>query len=470
MIPKTFSLIIFFIYNIFIVDLVGIQNSKNVTAEQLIENLKNQTYTGEKTDSIRLNQAPIRNLFVEKKFGIEPLFARYSGLKWIVDDKCNIKVSIKCDGIPWDQMLGNLIRENNLDIVLKNEVLLIQFNKNTKKNKLRKKEMIKKIKNRVLPEINRPEYMKIYKNNIYVSDSGKIMVYSLNDFKYKYKIGKFGQGPGEFNPYPFVENMGKISLQIMKNKVFIGSRNKVSYFDGVGKLNKEIKITESMAYHLQPFGQGYVGIEVKRFPKWLYVFNLYNDRGDLIKKICSYKKNVHTAGVKKNGLGMVFLSRLLKGPEYLIYGDRLFISGADGFNLDIYNRDGDRIDILKYKYNRKNISSRERKKIINVYRSSGGESFWNMAKNIIKIPDYYPEFRTFKIAQNIIYFQTYEQKKNKTKFVLFSLDGQYIKTIYLPLTYKNFIEPYTFAIHQKKIYQFVENEDGNWKIHKEKIQ
>lgn len=56
-----------------------------------------------------------------------------------------------------------------------------------------------------------------------------------------------------------------------------------------------------------------------------------------------------------------------------------------------------------------------------------------------------------------------------TEFVLFTVDGKYIKTIFIPLIYKNFIEPYPYTIHNDHIYIFVENDAGDWELSKRKI-
>ena len=327
----------------------------------------------------------------------------------------------------------------------------------------------KKRETNILSEINKPENIKIFQNNIYIVDSGKIKVYSLHDLNLKKEIGKFGQGPGEFLSYPFVENMGKISFNVWKDYIVIGSRNKVSYFKSSGKLDKEVRINNSMSYHLLPFGRGYAGIRVKKNPDFIYDFNLYDEKGKLSKNLCSYNKNVHMSKEKKGGLRMVFLNRLSKGPEYLIYKGKLYISGEEGFTLVSYDFNGNKAKQIVYNNKREKVSGEDRNKIINIYKNSGGPSFWREAKKIIRIPDFYPEFRTFKIDNDIIYFQTYKKRENSTEFILFSLNGKYLKTVYVPLNYKNFIEPYPYTIHNKYVYTFIENRDGDWGIHKEKI-
>ncbi len=462
-------LLILFIFNLSAAQSANKNNDYIISTEQLIENLRNKIYTGEKIEMLRLNKAPIKNLFVNTTFDIEPIFAKYSKLKWEVDNKCKINISIKCDNIPWDEALALVIKENNLEIINSNDVLIIQTGNRKKISGKTEIKTAEQMDSFVFSEINRPEYMKIFDNNIYISDSGIIKVYSLLNFVLKKEIGSFGQGPGEFQAYPFIENMGKISLLVSKANIVIGSRNKVSYFSLSGKLVSEIKTTDTMAYHLLPFNDGYVGIKVIKNPKLLYEFNLYNDKGKFSKNLCTYEKKVHTSAREKSGLRMLFLSRLLKGPEYQIYRDKLYISGGKGFSLDVYDKKGKKINKINYNYETKKISKKEKQNIINVYKSSGSVSYWNVAKKIIKIPDYYPEFRTFKINRNIVYFQTYKRKKGHTEFILFSKEGKYLKTIYLPLTYKTYVEPYPFEIYNDCLYSFIENDDGDWKIDKVKI-
>lgn len=354
-------LLIFIVFNSGGFQIIGKSNNIKMTAVSLIQNLKNRIYTGAIVDTIRLNKTPVRNLFVKSAFGIEPLFAQYSKLKWKVEKNCHINISLNSEGIPWDQVLADVLRENNLNLVLRDNYLIVGFQKLQKKDN-RKDIIMKKQNKKTLSEINKPEYLKIFKNNIYVSDSGNFKVYSLQTFKLKTVIGKTGQGPGEFLPYPFVENMGKISLNYKKDRIYIGSRNKISVFDLSGNLYKEIRISDSLAYHLCPFGNGYIGVAVKRLPTWLYDFNLYNKNGEFKKKIKDYKKKIHTSGVGNKGLGMVFINRLLKGPEYLVYKDKVYISGAEGFCLTIYNPKGEKINKINFKYQKKKISTHDKKK------------------------------------------------------------------------------------------------------------
>ena len=53
-----------------------------------------------------------------------------------------------------------------------------------------------------LPEVERPRQIIAEKGRVYFVDSKNVAVYNLSDGRFIKKIGKLGQGPGEFNRSP----------------------------------------------------------------------------------------------------------------------------------------------------------------------------------------------------------------------------------------------------------------------------
>jgi hypothetical protein len=60
--------------------------------------------------------------------------------------------------------------------------------------------------------------------------------------------------------------------------------------------------------------------------------------------------------------------------------------------------------------------------------------------------------------------QTFKKIDGKTGFLIFDLDGKYLKTTFLPLVFQDIITPYLFTIDGGKLYQLAENEDEEWEL------
>jgi hypothetical protein len=60
--------------------------------------------------------------------------------------------------------------------------------------------------------------------------------------------------------------------------------------------------------------------------------------------------------------------------------------------------------------------------------------------------------------------QTFKKKQGSTEFLIFDLDGKYLKTTFLPLVYQDILTPYLYAIDGGRLYQLAENEDEEWEL------
>jgi hypothetical protein len=319
----------------------------------------------------------------------------------------------------------------------------------------------------VLPHLVKPNSIKTDGTQIYIMENEIIYIYSSEDFKLKYKFGKRGQGPQEFQQYlSSMKNSEKINLTILDEYLVVGSLKKISHFSKQGRFLKEVRMEDPQAFAVSPIGKGYIGVRMNRegFSQWQFSFNLYDLHGKKTKKLCDFNKPLHTGAVNDAGLGLVFLDELTKGPEYATHEDKIFISGGRGFSIKIFDKNGQPLPPINHEYQRIKISSNHRQKVLNVYRENL-KRLWDRAKKIIRVPDYFPEFRTFLIADKKVFVQTYKKDKNKTEFLIFNTSGRFLNQDFYPIAYKNHLESYPYTIHKEKIYQLVENEEKEeWEL------
>jgi hypothetical protein len=321
----------------------------------------------------------------------------------------------------------------------------------------------------VLPDLHQPDSIAIYRDRLFVTDYERTMVYSLDDFRKLKEFGIKGQGPGEFLPYPEIQDQGKIKLSFLQDHIWVGSRNKVSRFNLEGEFLQDFRILDYNASQLTPFGDGFTGFQVNRFPDWKLDFYLYNRQGEKEKLLCSISKSIHTEKSSMSGPKLVFLDLLYAGPEFQVFQNQIFILGRDSRYIDVFDTRGNKIKSFDCDFPRLKISPAEREKIWDIYRKNL-KNIWPQARKIITVPGYYPRYRSFRFSNDQIYVQTYQQEQDRTVFYVFSLIGESKQKMTLPLVYKNFLTPYPYVFDKDMLYTLVENiQTGDWELRFSKI-
>ncbi len=308
-----------------------------------------------------------------------------------------------------------------------------------------------------MPDIIRANIIKVDGHDMVIVEGTAISIYSLKDFKLIKKFGKEGEGPQEFKTF-----MGfGLTVDIYPEHILVNSIDKISYFTRKGEFIKEKKVPAGTS--VTSFRGKFVGSAIqfgqKNGPQM--AFNLYDGKGEKIKKICS-----HPLPLLK-GKGDVALLDLISqiNPQYHTSANRIFIGGKQTFEIDIYDSEGNFLKSIKRDAKKQELTDDDKNKFLEVYKIHPiYKNFWESLEKAIKIPDYFPAYKTFLVSNQKIYVQTFKKKGGKTEFLIFDLDGKYLKTIFLPLVYQDIMTPYLYAIDGGKLYQLTENEDEEWEL------
>lgn len=86
-----------------------------------------------------------------------------------------------------------------------------------------------------LRELAKPEMMTTDGNKLYILDGIEVYIYSMNDYTLLGKIGKQGDGPGEFKT-TFVD---RLKLQLDNGNILLNNMNKMARFSSDGTLIRE---------------------------------------------------------------------------------------------------------------------------------------------------------------------------------------------------------------------------------------
>jgi hypothetical protein len=308
-----------------------------------------------------------------------------------------------------------------------------------------------------MPDIIKADLIKVDGHDLVIAERASISIYSLKDFKLIKKFGKEGEGPQEFKTF-----MGfGITVDIYPQYIIVNSIAKISYFTRKGEFIKEKKI--SAGTRMTPFLGKFVGntmnFDQKTGP--MMAFNLYDSKEEKIKIICSHRLPL------LKGKGTVTLLDMISqiNPQYHTSVDRIVIGAKQKFEIDIYDSKGNFLKSIKRDYKKQELTDDDKNKFLEVYKIHPiYKNFWESLKNAIKVPDYFPDYKSFLVSNQKVYVQTFKKKEGRTEFLIFDLDGKYLKTSFLLLVYQDILHPYLYAIDGGKIYQLAENEDEEWEL------
>ncbi len=322
----------------------------------------------------------------------------------------------------------------------------------------------------VLPEINRPGFIEIDDNTLYVLDDMEVKIYSMTDYRFLRKLGKVGGGPGELIPGDEIP----AQMQVVDGEVFLNSQIKWIRFSTAGQVIKE-KTVPFMGMQIIPVKLGELyAISRVSFDETRQIFFrviLYDNDLNEIKTIYTSEKSPTLAGTGK-----------IIVPSNFTYmccsGGRLFITSGrrEKFHIDVFDLEGNPLKPITLEYERPRWTDSFKREVIHWfstfprYRALATPE---LLRQKLVFPQYLPAIRNVTAADNKVYVQTYKNKGNLSEFLVFDVNGKLLKRVFLPDTcrYKIKTNPdVTFTIKNNKYYHLAENEETEqWELHVKEI-
>jgi hypothetical protein len=306
----------------------------------------------------------------------------------------------------------------------------------------------------IFKEIFKPQMIDLVKNFLYIVEKDNISIYQQPDMKFIRKFGKEGEGPQEFK---LNGPAGKIKPVFMKDKIFVMSFNKISYFSPEGYFVSE-KIISPNFTTVRPFKNSFItyGIfpsENKVMEEAIYVFdkNFQNK-----KKVCS-----------RSPIDFNIIKIFPKTIDYTISNDMLFVSTHDHFKIEVFNEFGDKINSIEKKYQQRLFTTSDKEIIINNFKK---KNIWESLKSSIEFPEYFPAIKYIIGDCNNLYVFTNKERQGKTELIVLDQSGFEIKHIYLTVE-KEEQTYFPFIIRDNIFYQLRENiNEETFELHKETIE
>jgi hypothetical protein len=299
-----------------------------------------------------------------------------------------------------------------------------------------------------LIEIARPKMIAVDDNHLYVSDQCSIFVFSLKDYKLLKRLGRRGQGPGEYSYRP--------SIQTIKNGLLATSLRKYCVYSDEQKLIKEKPLKEFFSPFMQ-VGNSFVVQKLHSTGNSLSVSVwIYNDI--LTPKKLLYKPPPSPRITIKSPIELV-----KPKLKFACFNEKIFLTPeTEDFYIEVYNTEGKKIASIRRPYKRIKITDERKKKLKEVYWEIPivkKNLEWNKKRSYI-FPEYFHAINDFTVADNKLFVKTFANRNGQEEHIILDLDGNYQKTVYLPEAMPRF-----YSINKNKFYYIKENEDEEtWEL------
>jgi hypothetical protein len=282
-----------------------------------------------------------------------------------------------------------------------------------------------------LQGIFKPQMIKAFGDELFIVEKHSYYIFSAKDLSLKKKVGRLGEGPGEFKPDP----SRPILISINRDFIIGESRNKVIHFNRAGKFVKEFRKSPGIIQTL-PVGKNLAVLRILYGPggQNYFAVSIYNQDMKEIKML--YKQKFFTYENK------VFV--LPDGLHYSVIGEKVYVEQSpDGFVIGVYDSLGNKIKEIKKDYLKKPVTKKDKEDAFNslldipsmqrVIKERGRAAAIAMTnKQDVTYPDHFPAIKYMVADKNRLYIRTHHRKESKDQYLEMDTDGKILNTFYLP--------------------------------------
>lgn len=326
-----------------------------------------------------------------------------------------------------------------------------------------------------LGEVVRPQMMKVCDNELFVVQKHNIFIYSLPHLTLKKRLGKEGEGPGEFKVRP----SRSIIISINEDHIVAESRFKIIFFSRKGEYLREIR-KQGGILQVVPLGKNFIVHKLVFEPEGKNYFALAIHDAEL-KEI----KEIHRQKFFQ------FKDNLYPIPDgiyFIIMNNRIFVDNSpEGFVIDVYDTDGKPVKKIHKDFPGIPVTQAHRDSAMADYltipflyrmKREQGEAalkeFLSQQKYLY--PEFFPPIRYLHGEDRKLYIRTYDRRNRTEKYIILNSEGKFLKEIWLPAPKKvEFLvqmqgDKNFFSIHKGHYYYLRLNEDDDtWEVHKQPI-
>jgi hypothetical protein len=308
-----------------------------------------------------------------------------------------------------------------------------------------------------------PRYLIVDSNQIIISDYPHVYLYSLNDYNLIKKIGREGEGPGEFHVIQANMNLKERGLVVSEcpDHIAANSTSRLSYFTRKGDFIREIKLAYGINAKFLSLGDQLLGfLPLKEGKLSVTLFD-----SDLKKKKeifnCDYWFNLQSREQAN------FFDRASDTLFVSIYKDRIYLARGDAplFAIHVFDFQGNKLFTVEHDSEKFKIPQGFIDEIHEHFKIKFQRGASYFIKNL-NLPKHFPAIRNFSVQDDKIYVMTFKNVSQENEVLIFDIKGSLLKKVSLPVRAMNPEHLCPFSFYKDKFYQliFIEKTE-NWELH-----
>lgn len=314
-----------------------------------------------------------------------------------------------------------------------------------------------------LPELESPRQIVVEKERVYFVDRRDVVIYYLSDGLFLKKIGKLGQGPGEFT-------MGPSRLAVLGDRLIVQDLRSSECFNLEGiRIGGNNDPDPIAFYQFLPVGRNFVGFPMLR-----------NDDGSL----AGPSGRIYGSNLKLKRKFFGELPALPPAPpppgsekpagrsdqllirdygDYAVYEDRIYVADSRrGFSISVFDENGILLCEIKHPVDKVKVPRSFVDEVVKEWKASKD---WQTDYSHVNpvVPEYFPALIDFKIDHGRIYALTAAKKDDLYEIIVMDLEGKILgREFRFPLQ-PNFEMPFfngfKYDIEGNKLVWFDYNDD-----------
>ncbi|MDQ1352034.1 MAG: hypothetical protein QG657_2340 [Acidobacteriota bacterium] len=331
----------------------------------------------------------------------------------------------------------------------------------------------------ILKGLKKPDMIAIDGKELYVIEGASIFVYSLNDLRLIRKFGEEGNGKGEL-PIPFE---GANTIRLYPGYLLAESERKLIFFSRDGSVIKE-KSKPWEATQFTPVGENFISEKYFHDTDTNIQYTklmLYNKDLEEIKELYRQKWFQQYRSRDKKNFQIELFSDYL---NFEVYDGKIFVEkSSEGFLIDVYNSEGNKLYSIQKEYSKDSVTEADRTAAFTCLRNDNKSKLmikimgsWEEVLKRMKVvyPSFKPPIWDIEIADGKLYVQTFKRMENKDEFIIMDLEGNILRSVYLPVFLRPGVEENMYGVRYQvfvgdKFYYLKEN-NGAWELNTAQIE
>lgn len=290
-----------------------------------------------------------------------------------------------------------------------------------------------------LPDLESPTQIVVEGNRIYFADTRAVIVYHLRDGRLLKKIGRLGQGPGEFSIEP-------LRMSVLGDRLIVQDMGHADCFNLDGVSGGQIKHPGSMAFYpVLPVGRNIVGFPIIRDNEgsMLPSGRIYDSSLKLIRKFFGALPALPSAPPPP-GRAMEKTDELLIRDygDYAVYENRIYVADSRrGLSISVFDENGLLLIDINPPIDKVKVPKGFIDAVVKEWKAS---KQWQTYYSYINpvVPEYFPALLDFKIDQGRIWVLTAAKKNDLYELIVMNLEGKILERKFRFPLKPNFKHPF----------------------------